>query len=146
MEQRGIKSVAALATAVVHLPGRWPEPPKGMSEAQQGAWKAIVATKPADWFGPDTYPLLVEYIRAAEQADVLARELQEFDPEWLRDEDGLKRYDRLSKLQDAKAGSLARLATKMRLSQQSRYATKVAHTAAERAGSSAAKPWQSRHS
>lgn len=141
MEQRGRKSLQALS--VRHLPGQWPEPPDRLTEAQAEIWQRIVVTKPHDWFGPDTYPLLVEYIRAAEQADVLASELEEFNPEWLRDEDGLSRYEKLNRLVDAKASSLARLATKMRLSQQSRYSEKAAHTAAKQAGSGA-KPWQRR--
>ena len=143
MEQRGRKSLAAATLQVTHLPGQWPEPPARLTEAQAGMWRSIVVTKPHDWFGPDTYPLLVEYIRATEQADVLARELEDFNPEWLRDEDGLQRYEKLNRLADAKASSLARLATKMRLSQQSRYSEKTAHTAAKQAGSGA-KPWHRR--
>lgn len=142
MEQRGRKSAAA-ALAVRHIPGQWPDPPERLTEAQADAWRAIVATKPHDWFGPETYPLLVEYIRATEQADLIARELEEFDPEWLRDEDGLDRFEKLNRLVDAKSSSLARLATKMRLSQQSRYSEKSAHTAAKNVGP-AAKPWHRR--
>lgn len=140
MDSRGRKSLASATLAVTHLPGQWPEPPERLTEAQAAMWRAIVVTKPHDWFGPDTYALLVEYIRATEQADVLAKELEEFNPEWLRDEDGLSRYEKISRLVDAKASSLARLATKMRLSQQSRYSEKAAHTAAKQAGA-AAKPW-----
>lgn len=143
MDQRGRKSAAA-SLHVVHLPGQWPQPPDRLTEAQAKAWENIVVTKPHDWFGPDTYPLLVEYIRAAEQADVLARQLEDFDSEWLKDDDGLQRYEKLSRLADAKAASLARLATKMRLSQQSRYSEKTAATASKQAGSAAAKPWHRR--
>lgn len=131
------------ALAVRHVPGHWPEPPERLTEAQAEAWRSIVATKPADWFGPDTYPLLVEYIRATEQADLLAKELEEFDPEWLRDEDGLERYEKMNRLVDAKSTSMARLATKMRLSQQSRYDARPAARAAARAGG-ADKPWHRR--
>lgn len=141
MEQRGRKSAAALSATVTHLPGRWPEPPDCLTQTQADAWRAIVATKPHDWFGPDTYPLLVEYVRAVEAADVVGKALDEFDPEWLKDPDGLKRYDTLSKLQNAKAASLARLATKMRLSQQSRYEKGVAAVAARSVGKSR-KPWE----
>lgn len=144
MDQRGRKSAEAAVLRVTHLPGQWPEPPERLTEAQATMWRSVVATKPHDWFGPDTYPLLVEYIRATEQADVLSKQLEEFDPEWLKDDDGLARYDRISRLADAKASSLARLATKMRLSQQSRYSEKSAHTASKQAGSAAAKPWHRR--
>lgn len=142
METRGRKSAdAAAITPVVHLPGKWPEPPAELTEKQGELWRVIVATKPHDWFGPDTYPLLVEYVRTVGAAQVIAIAIEEFKPEWLADEEGLKRFERLSRLQDAKAATLARLATKMRLSQQSRYSEKAAHTAASRAGGGA-KPWQ----
>lgn len=144
MDQRGRKSSAAASLHVVHLPGQWPEPPERLTPSQATMWESIVVTKPHDWFGPDTYPLLVEYIRATEQADVLAKQLEDFDPEWLKDEDGLQRYEKLNRLADAKASSLARLATKMRLSQQSRYSEKAAHTASKQAGSAQAKPWHRR--
>lgn len=142
MDQRGKKSAEALTLPVVHLPGKWPEPPLDLTERQQDLWRAIVVTKPHDWFGPDTYPLLVEYVRAIGAARVIATAIEEFQPEWLADEEGLKRFERLARLQDAKAATLARLATKMRLSQQSRYSEKAAHTAAKNAGGPA-KPWQS---
>jgi hypothetical protein len=143
MEQRGRKSFASQQVGnVVHLGGQWPQAPEGLTDTQKANWDAIVHTKPSDWFGPDTYPLLIEYVRAIDSADVIATALNGFNPEWMSDPEGLKRFDQLTRLQDAKATSLARLATKMRLSQQSRYTEKTAGTAAKQA-SAGRKPWES---
>lgn len=143
MDQRGRKSFASQQVSnVVHLAGQWPEPPEGLTEAQATNWRAIVRTKPSDWFGPDTYPLLVEYVRAMDAADVIADALNGFQAEWMSDPAGLKRFEQLARLQDAKSATLARLATKMRLSQQSRYTEKLAGTAAKNAGAGR-KPWES---
>jgi len=144
MEPRGRKSAdAVIATAqVVHLPGKWPEPPAELTETQAQAWRAIVATKPHDWFGPDTYPLLMEYVRAIQSARVIAEAIERFDPACLLQEDGLDLFERLNRMQDAKSGTLARLATKMRLAQQSRYDKQAANGKAKSAGSPGLKPWE----
>lgn len=138
MDQRGRKGEFG---NVVHLPGQWPAPPEALTETQKDNWRAIVRTKPSDWFGSDTYPLLVEYVRAIDAADVLSRAMDGFKAEWMSEEEGLKRFERLSRLHDAKSATLARLATKMRLSQQSRYSEKVAATASRNA-KTVKKPWE----
>lgn len=141
MEQRGRKSAASLQIGnVVHLNGQWPEAPEHLTESQVANWDKIVRTKPNDWFAADTYPLLIEYVRAIDGATAIAAALDRFQAEWMNDPAGLKRFEQLTRLQDAKAATLARLATKMRLSQQSRYTEKTAATAAKQA--SGRKPWE----
>lgn len=141
MDQPGRRGVAGELSNVVHLPGQWPAAPGSLTASQAANWNLIVRTKPSDWFGADTYPLLVEYVRGIDAADVLARAMDEFDPEWMKDDAGLRRFQVLAQLQVKKAASLASLATKMRLAQQSRYTEKTAATAAKRAGSPK-KPWE----
>lgn len=141
MEQRGRKSEAALL--ITHLPGQWPDPPAELNEVQATHWRRIVATKPADWFGPDTYPLLVQYVRTIERAAQIADELNASETEWMRTDEGLKRHERLLKAENMLSENLVRLATKMRLAQQSRYSEKAAATAHRNAGA-VAKPWESR--
>ena len=49
MAQRGRKSAVALATVAV-IPGQRPAPPAELTEEQAEEWRAIVATKPPEWF------------------------------------------------------------------------------------------------
>ncbi len=57
------------------------------------------------------------------------------------DEDWLSQLDRLSAMAERQSKALAMLATKLRLTQQSRYAPHVAARAAGKAGDGV-KPWQ----
>lgn len=137
---RGRKSVASLA--VVHtLPGQRPEPPEELSAEQGEVWRSVAATKPADWFQPDTFPLLAAYCRHVASARVLAAAIDGFDPAWLGDADGLDRYKDLLAMRERETRAMTALARSMRLTQQSRYKAETAHTAHQNAGG-AKKPWE----
>ena len=67
MNQRGRKgeNVVALPGCEAALkPGELAEPPKGLSEDERAVWRSVIASKPADWFTPDVYPLLADYCTA----------------------------------------------------------------------------------
>jgi hypothetical protein len=138
MDGRGRKSASALAV-VSAIPGQRPEPPEALSEAEADIWRRVAATKPHDWFTPDTYPLLAEYCRATVAANQIASELSKIKvvP---KNGDKFRRWLALRDRQDKTARLLATLATKMRLSQQSRYTEKTADTAARRIAGS--RPWE----
>ena len=138
MDRPGRISAASLSVLAVG-PARLLAPPAGMPEIQAAVWAATVASKPADWFGPDSIPILTAYVKAVDTHRIVCAEMDEFDPEWLKTDDGLRRYDKLTQIQDRAAKQLTTLATKMRLTQQSRY---VPHAAARAdARVSAARPW-----
>lgn len=138
MEGRGRKSSASLAV-IKGGAGARIEPPKGMPKAQRELWLAVVGSKPADWFGPDNAPLLSEYVRAVDMANKLERQIDrltesdEVDSEELRN---------LLNMRDKESRRVTSLATKMRLSQQSKYTEKSAATADRRASSQGGKLWQ----
>lgn len=134
------KSVAALAIASV-APGavRLP-PPATLTQAERGLWLAVVNSKPAEWFGPEHAPLLANYVRHSLAADVLTQQLHDFDPEWLKDDDGLKRYGRLLVMRERETRAASSLATRMRITQQGVYRADKAATVAGRAAQR--KPWQ----
>ncbi len=124
---------------VVSLPGQRPDPPEKLSDLEREVWRRIVATKPSEWFTPDSQPLLIEYCRAVIFADELAEALakvvgvpegDELDP-WLR----------LRARQDQNARLLTTLATKMRLTQQSRWTAPSAATAQKNTAQDR-KPWE----
>lgn len=121
------------------IPGQRPEPPAALTEREAEVWRAVVATKPHDWFNADTAPLLMDYCRAAVTSDELASELRKFKK--IPGGSRFARYIALRKLQDQNTRAMASLATKMRLTQQSRYTPQAASTANRRAGSGS-KPWE----
>lgn len=140
MLQPGRKAGAALATVAPALM-ELPEPPENLTEPQADVWRTVVASKPVDWFLPDTLPLLSAYCKATVEHQRVSALLDAFNCECLKDEDGaaLERYDKLTKLQDRQARLMMSLATKMRLTQQSRYRADEAHGVARKAGR--ARPW-----
>jgi len=138
MKQRGKKSLASV-TVLTPLQSRPLPPPEGFSHDQALLWIAVVATKPAGWFTADTVPILAAYVKATMGHRVVSGELDTFLPEWLRTDEGLARFNRLTAIQDRQARLLSSLATKMRLTQQSRYAARGADRADAKAGG--ARPW-----
>jgi hypothetical protein len=104
MAQPGRKSAASLSVAGVVTTISRVAPPQALTDRQRGIWLATVNSKPAEWFGDEHVPMLVEYVRHIETADLLTQQIEEFDPEWLKDDDGLKRLDRLTGMRAREAG------------------------------------------
>ena len=111
-------------------------PPAFLSAEQRKIWQSIVDTKPAEWFGADSAPILVEYVRAVDMCNVLDGQVREAlsggDTDWI---------EKILKLRDKESRRAADLATKLRLTQQSRYTPQAAATANKRT-LHASKPWE----
>lgn len=141
MATRGRKSAASLSVVVGSIDGR-PQPPADLTEFQKELWQRTVAGEPLDQFRTATLQqLLKEYVRHCEAAHILAGEIAGTDPAWLRDEDGLKRYDKLLLMRDRETKAVGDKATKLRLTNQSRYTPQAAATAAKQTGAPR-KPWE----
>ena len=140
MKQRGRKGAGVLSVAapVVHIP-RLP-PPAELSEFEAHVWTSVVNTKPSDWFQADTLPLLLSYCKHVSQSYTIDREIEGFDSQWLRDEDGLRRYKILTDMRERESRALITLARAMRLSQQSQIRPETAATASRKAVSK--RPWE----
>jgi hypothetical protein len=129
------KSTAALAISRPSKPGALPSTPPELTAAEAVLWREIVESKPADWFGPDSLPILKEYVRATAMCDHLAVMVgKALD---LGDGDVVKQY---LDMRDKESRRAVSLATKMRLTQQARYGPRDADRADRRA--SGARPWQ----
>lgn len=139
MGKRGPKSQAELSV-VAGFGAVRPAPPAHLTAPQADVWRSIVDRMPAEWFTPETRPVLVALCRHVVQADVIARQLEGMAEEWLTSEDGLRRYDRLAAMLDREGRAVANLSTRLRLTPQSRYRPKTAGTAADAAGA-LKKPW-----
>jgi hypothetical protein len=115
---------------VTNLPSRL-NPPEGMPEAEAELWRAVVATKPVDWFQEDSSPLLTEYVRCKVMCDKLAEMLVTLNPDTMKS---------LLDMRDKESRRLATIACKLRLTQQSRYTPQSANTASK--AKSPGKVWQ----
>jgi hypothetical protein len=135
MDGRGRKSAASLSVASVSaLPGRL-DPPDDLTATEAELWRAVVSEKPVDWFGSDNAPLLKEYVRAVAMCDLLSAQIA---AALAGGETG--EIKALLNMRDKESKRVASIATKLRLTQQSRYTPKSADTANRNAGS-ARKPW-----
>ena len=142
MAKRGRKSVAELKVVV---PAKFSEkqgPPDGLSVRQLEIWRQIVSTESAGHFETEALRgILSDYCRHRESSEALSGVINEFQREWLKSAEGVKRYGTLIKLRDQEAKAVLRCATKLRMTNQARYTPQVAGTAA-RGHSNLPKPWE----
>ena len=141
MKQRGRKSVASLAVAdsETHLTHR-PGPPADLTQIQRNFWLEIANSLPAEWFGDDNKAVLGEYCRTLSTLAFLNSQIdveEEKDPAAMN----LPLYLELLKRRESLVRVQLSQATKMRLTQQSRYGARAASTAADRPVAKS-KPWQ----
>jgi len=142
MKQRGRKTVSAVAVSATVQQIPRAAPPVELSEFESHVWASVVNTKPADWFQADTLPLLLSYCKHVSTAATIDRELAEFDPKWLRDDDGLKRYKLLTDMRERESRAQTALARSMRLTQQSQYNAQTASSTSNKGKQRNIKPWQ----
>lgn len=138
MGARGFKSKAAQeAKPVVVLGGfkRRHDPPDDLTEPQKAIWRETITSEAEELFSTAaTRAMLKDYCRHRADADRLSETINAFKTEWLRQAEGMKRYRELSRERGEEAYRAARMATKLRVTNQSRYTPKTAGTAARNAG------------
>ena len=138
MGQRGRTSGAALSVvAGTEIDGR-PRAPSDLTEYQRDVWERTVANEAADVFRTAALQqLLKEYCRHVETADRLSKQADL----WTADgsNHSIQDIDVLLRMRDRETKALADKATKLRLTNQSRYTPNAAGTAAKK--SSEEKPW-----
>src|SRR5258705_13961682 len=94
--KRGRISSAELATVVIDAGPRLPSsPPPELSAAQSAVWCDVVGSLPADWFTRAAHPILISYCRHVCRAQVLEKQISQFELEWTMADGGLERLDRL---------------------------------------------------
>lgn len=141
MEQPGRKSAEALVNLSL-VSVRRPEPPENLNAKQAALWRNIVATKPPDWFLADTLPLLEAYVIAIGLAGALQAELDKFGQTPLGNAKNFARFRRLVSMHQQQVKMLTTLATKLRITQQSRFDKNKAASQARNGAPSKALPWQ----
>lgn len=133
------KSAEALSV-ITHLPGQRTEPPANFPAPASEVWRAVVASKPHDWFTADSIYLLEAYCHAVVSHRLISLGVAEFNAQKMADPVGVALYDQLTRMQERQARVMTSIATKLRLTQQSRYTPQAAATAAKKVGGGA-RPW-----
>jgi hypothetical protein len=140
MKQRGRTSGAALSVvAGTAIDGR-PPAPSDMTDFQREVWDRTVGNEAADVFRTAALQqLLREYCRHVESAHRVSALIALIEKPGAAVD--LDEYEKLLRMRDRESKALADKATKLRLTNQSRYTPGAAATAAKNA-SEAKKPWQ----
>lgn len=140
MQQRGRKSVAALSVvAGTSIDGR-PKAPASLTDEQAEVWDRTVLSEPADQFRTAALQqLLAEYCRHTVTAYRLSQQVDRATDEGCNL--SMQEVEILLRCRDRETKALADKATKLRLTNQSRYTPGAAATAAKNA-SVEKKPWQ----
>jgi hypothetical protein len=144
MRTRGRTTAAAKAAPVLINGGlgHRPEPPAEFSECQAEIWREIVASEDPNFFATAVLrSLLADFCRHREAINKVNEMVDTFDQEWLRQNDGLARYKTLLIIREAETRASMSLATKLRLTNQSRITPDNAGSAA-RKNSTKLKPWE----
>lgn len=142
MAARGRKSAASLSVIHGSLDQR-PVAPAELTTAEAEVWDRTVTHEAADVFGTAALQqMLKDYCRHVVAAERLGKVIEGHMAQ-PGSEDGisLRELDCLLKMRDRETKAIADKATKLRLTNQSRYTPKAAATAAKNAGQ-ARKPWQ----
>lgn len=114
MRQRGRKSAAALRLVASNDDADRPVGPRSLTSEQLVIWDATVAALPSDWFSPENLPLLEQYCVLIDRTRAVNKKMN-------TEKIGTQLYFRLLSLEQKFARSIAMLATKMRIAQQSTY-------------------------
>jgi hypothetical protein len=102
-----------------------PPPPKSLSDWERALWLKVTNSLPHDWFRPENVDLLESYCHGMTGEKYLDEMLDEMRAARI----GGIEYQRLQRVRNQTAHTNAMIATKMRLTQQSRYRAHNAATA-----------------
>lgn len=119
------KSAASLAVvpAIPSASPTRPEPPAHLPDEAATIWRATTASRPAGYFDAGSLPLLEVYSRLVAEYRRVAAAVEAMPVD---DDD----FAKLTSVADKLAGRVSSLATRMRLSQQSRTDSRGAGRAA----------------
>ena len=142
MNQRGRKSAAQKALKVIE--GTFAvdtSPPGILTDDQAHIWREVLRTEPAGHFDSEALrALLTSYCQHRNTQELLTVAVNAQDIGTLRG-DELREFNMLLRLRDMESKAAAGFATKLRLTNQSRYTPKAA-ASAKRQHSGTTKPWQ----
>jgi len=133
------KSAASLAVVTPLRKTPYPAAPKGLPKRQAALWTDISRSKPPEWWDAGSLPVLQALVAHIATLEAIEEQFAAVKID-LADPDAVKHLDALSRLRDRESKAVAALSVKLRLTQQSRYTTGSAATAAGRNGGR--RPWE----
>ena len=127
--------------------GVTPLPPAGLTDAQAAMWRRVLDSEPSHFFDSEArLHLLRLYVEHATTRAALQDLINKTDVETIADPEGAAVFERMLRRRDAESKLLISLATRMRLTNQSRYAPHVAEAAARNdLGAGRKRPWDDPH-
>jgi hypothetical protein len=127
------------------IPGRSerrPPPPSDLNEAQRALWRDIVETEPQAAFASAAQRHLLRlYVEHATFRADLQRLIQSIPIERVVEPEHADAIERLLKNREREDRMLVTMATRMRLTAQSRYTASAAATAARNDAGGGPRPW-----
>jgi hypothetical protein len=114
-----------------------PVPPEILTDCERKTWIQIFSCPIALEISEPCFPLAIEYCRAVAHGNQVAEQINAIEE--IRSDDNLRRFGRLIRIQDRLQGRIASLATKLRLTPQSRITPRTAGRLAQKKDR---KPWQ----
>src|SRR6185369_7957874 len=120
---------------------RRPDPPHELTPTQADIWRQIVSSEPVDFFSSHTTrEMLKDLCCHRDTSDRLNKTINQFRDEWMRSSDGMKMLKQYLKARGDETRHFSLIATRLRLTNQSRYTPKAAATASR--NSAAVRPWE----
>jgi hypothetical protein len=121
------KSAEQMTAVVPIIPGEREPPPAELSAEAQATWRSITEALPHDWFLPEARPMLKELCRHVHYADFLAdvisEALESQKPHSGEEGDGFADLLSLMRAHGYQTERIGNLATKLRLTNQSRWSS-----------------------
>jgi len=115
--KRGRKSAQEMAARpVLAFSRKAPEPPPILTDAEAEVWRSLIVSPGGLLITSEDFPLLKELCQQIVNADLIAKEIREFKPEWLPVDGGLERFDHLLRVQDRIADRISSLSSRLQLS------------------------------
>ncbi|WP_458389528.1 hypothetical protein [Sphingomonas sp. F9_3S_D5_B_2] len=82
-------------------------------------WRDTVGTLPPAWFTKGQFPILTAYCRHAAQAEELAKQVTAFNVDWLKEDGGVDRLNKLLAMAERETRAMTACARSMRITKQS---------------------------
>jgi hypothetical protein len=140
MKTRGRNSTASRLIAGNF--GERPEPLSNLTKRQKAIWQEVVAGEDPAFFSTAVLRgFLGDYCRRRDSCEQITVVIDGFGAGWQDDAKESERLDRLLKMRDREIAGMVTLATKLRLTNQSRFFPDVAARAAAKA-SKDEQPWR----
>lgn len=141
MTTRGRKSAASLEV-IATLADAAPDAPYDLSDDAASVWRAVLDSLPAGFVAGEQFDTLAAYCRHVVAARFLSREIDRYQPEWLKIDGGVARLNKLLTMRERETRGMLATARALRLTNQSRYRPERAATAASGRAGNAQKPWE----